>query len=81
MEEFAASVLADDVTLFGGGAVDVGGEAIPYAPVTDLLRDIRRQRGLAVDLGVRAAQDRAEFFDRVIDVLDMIRATVSRVVR
>lgn len=86
LEAFAVEVADDDVAWFGGGAIDVGGEPIPYGPVTELLRSIRRQRGavLADDdvsrLVRTTAKDRMELFDYLLDTLDRVRQSVSRVV-
>ena len=66
--------------------MDIGGEPIPYAPVTELLRDIRRQRGEISGLdGLTAlihspVRDRVELFERLLRALDIIRSEVSRVV-
>ena len=86
LEVFAARVCGEGVAWFSGGSVDVGGDPIPYAPIAELLRDIRRQ-GLAPSrpneldvLGRMTGKDRAELFERLLDLLEAVASKLSRVV-
>ncbi len=85
LAEFEAQLAGPGVLWIAGGAVDIAGDAVPYAPVTELLRDLRRRHDQslgveAVALGRWVVKDRAEMFDRLVDVLEQVRTGADRVV-
>lgn len=65
-----------------GGCVEVSGEPIPFAPIAEALRRLRRETiderlGTAIDrmLGRGAApRDQAELFERALDVVELAGA-------
>lgn len=56
LAEFVGRVRADGATVLRGGCLDLGGGALPYLPLAEMLRGLVRERGAG---GVRAQVDRA----------------------
>ena len=87
VDAFAAEQRSAGALVLIGGSVELSGDPIPYAPVAEILRSLHRRADLALDERTRRDLDtllaghgdpvggRAEFFERVLRVLDSLTRT------
>ena len=91
-EAFADQARRDGQLVLEGGCISLSGESIPYAPVAEVVRQIRRRAGALGTLSEHAIgeieallqlredrlpRNRADLFERMLRLLELIRPADS----